>query len=257
MKKKLEFFFTTKEILNSNSMPNHFFVKSKMVNNIRDEAIQEGLLHHSKENLPKVEKNLERIETKRDVKAAKSRKTKTLNKWKKGSLTTKELIEVGLEYGLIENPKPRTYVFEDIELGTSKAKAGEYLKTNTEIYENFFKKLGEELEKDFENSSEKTFGDEPEFLFDLFKITITVFAPTRRRFDPPNIYPTVKALIDGLTDVCWWSDDDFEHLLEMSFRYGGLSGNKNYKVVLDIEEIVDTDDFQTESEIAGKTLFSK
>ena len=36
---------------------------------------------------------------------------------------------------------------------------------------------------------------------------------TRTRFDPLNAAPTVKALIDGLTDAGVWVDDDDEHLL--------------------------------------------
>lgn len=31
---------------------------------------------------------------------------------------------------------------------------------------------------------------------------------SRRRFDPPNYWPTLKALIDGLTDAGHWADDN-------------------------------------------------
>lgn len=67
-------------------------------------------------------------------------------------------------------------------------------------------------------------------------VAVTVYAPTRRRLDPPNLYPTVKALIDGLTDANLWPDDNHEVIKMMSFRYGGLSGESGkFKIVLDIE----------------------
>ena len=79
-------------------------------------------------------------------------------------------------------------------------------------------------------------------LFSHFGVNVTVYPPTRRRLDPPNLYPTVKALIDGLTDACWWSDDDFTHLLYTNFRYGGLSGEKGkWKVVLDVVRVNDSE----------------
>lgn len=79
-------------------------------------------------------------------------------------------------------------------------------------------------------------------LFSHFGINVTVCPPTRRRLDPPNLYPTVKALIDGLTDACWWSDDDFTHLLYTSFRYGGLSGEKGkWKIILDVVRVDDSE----------------
>lgn len=74
--------------------------------------------------------------------------------------------------------------------------------------------------------------------FDKFKVTVTTMPPTRRRMDPANLWPTAKAIVDGLTDAEWWEDDDFKHLLEISFRYGGLSGERDtflLKVV--VEEI--------------------
>ncbi|QBX16900.1 hypothetical protein Javan291_0024 [Streptococcus phage Javan291] len=56
--------------------------------------------------------------------------------------------------------------------------------------------------------------------------------------DPPNFYPTVKALVDGLTDAGIWSDDNHEVIRFMTFEYGGLSGVKGkYKIVIEVEEI--------------------
>lgn len=75
-------------------------------------------------------------------------------------------------------------------------------------------------------------------LFNRYKIRVVVAPPTRRRLDPVNLYPTVKAIIDGLTDVAWWDDDDFTHLLELSFVYGGLSGDKDtFKLKMEISEV--------------------
>ncbi|MBF7094270.1 hypothetical protein IYQ92_03185 [Streptococcus sp. HF-1907] len=70
------------------------------------------------------------------------------------------------------------------------------------------------------------------------EVTVTVFSPTRSRLDPPNLYPTVKALIDGMTDAGIWTDDNHKVIKMMSFVYGGLSNEKgHYRLVFDIEEV--------------------
>lgn len=60
--------------------------------------------------------------------------------------------------------------------------------------------------------------------FDFFTIDVYVYPPSNRRIDPPNLYPTAKPLIDGLTDANLWEDDDYSHLYRTSFYYGGRSG---------------------------------
>lgn len=69
-------------------------------------------------------------------------------------------------------------------------------------------------------------------------LVVTIFSPTKRRMDPPNFYPTVKALVDGLTDAGVWTDDNHEVIKYMTFRYGGLSGIKGkYRIEMEIKEI--------------------
>lgn len=79
--------------------------------------------------------------------------------------------------------------------------------------------------------------DKKEF-FNHFDIMVYICPPTRRRLDPANLYPTVKHLIDGLTDAGWWEDDDWTRLRTLSFRYGGVSGIKDtFKIIMEIEEV--------------------
>ena len=59
--------------------------------------------------------------------------------------------------------------------------------------------------------------------FDKYSVDVFVYPPSKRRLDPPNLYPTTKPLIDGLTDAGMWVDDDHEHMSSMTFYYGGLS----------------------------------
>lgn len=68
-------------------------------------------------------------------------------------------------------------------------------------------------------------------------VLVTVYPPTHRRFDAPNIYPTVKALIDGMTDAGVWSDDNNKIIKAISFTCGGVSGSKAYKVEISISEV--------------------
>lgn len=69
------------------------------------------------------------------------------------------------------------------------------------------------------------------------EVTVTVYSPTKSKLDPPNLYPTVKAIIDGMTDAGIWTDDNHKVIKKLSFVYGGLSGEKGcYKLTFDIEE---------------------
>lgn len=102
--------------------------------------------------------------------------------------------------------------------------------------------------------------EESDVFFDQFEILITVKPPTRRKIDPPNYYPTAKPIIDGLTDAGWWDDDNFAHMLEVRFRYGGLAGvtdddgkkdNSSFRVIFDIYEVKDDTDYITQAEFVN------
>lgn len=49
-------------------------------------------------------------------------------------------------------------------------------------------------------------------------VIVSVQYPTSGRADPANAYPTVKALVDGLTDFGVLTDDDSKHLPAMTFK---------------------------------------
>ena len=69
-------------------------------------------------------------------------------------------------------------------------------------------------------------------------LLVTIYAPTKRRLDPPNFNPTIKALVDGMTEAGIWTDDNHEIIKYMTFQYGGLSGIKDkYRIELEIEDI--------------------
>lgn len=77
------------------------------------------------------------------------------------------------------------------------------------------------------------------------EVSVTVCPTTRSRMDPPNAYPTVKALVDGLTDACWWEDDHWRFLPLMSFSYGGRSPVKGcYRLVLDVRRVDEVPDVE-------------
>ena len=69
------------------------------------------------------------------------------------------------------------------------------------------------------------------------EVRVIVYAPTKRKYDPPNWSPTTKALLDGLTDAEIWTDDNINIIKRVSFEHGGLSGNKNYRIELNIHEV--------------------
>lgn len=89
-------------------------------------------------------------------------------------------------------------------------------------------------------------GGDGRFLFDgPVEASVTVCPTTRSRMDPPNVYPSVKALVDGLTDACWWEDDHWRFLPLMSFAYGGRSPVKGcYRLVLDVQRVDEVPDVE-------------
>lgn len=60
------------------------------------------------------------------------------------------------------------------------------------------------------------------------EVVVRVYPPTKRRLDPPNLYPTVKAIVDAMTAAELWEDDDYKTLKRLSFEYGGTSGKKGF-----------------------------
>lgn len=87
-----------------------------------------------------------------------------------------------------------------------------------------------------------------DYVFNRFTVECYIYSPTRRSFDPPNLYPSIKALIDGLTDAQWWEDDNHEFMEWMRFRHGGRARDyiedmdpKSWIIRLEIEEVSNND----------------
>ncbi|MCD4557631.1 hypothetical protein [Schaalia sp. lx-100] len=51
----------------------------------------------------------------------------------------------------------------------------------------------------------------------LCMVSVYVQYAHRRRADPANTYPSVKAMLDGLTDAGVWVDDDSAHVAGPAF----------------------------------------
>ena len=49
------------------------------------------------------------------------------------------------------------------------------------------------------------------------EVVVTVCSPTKSKLDPPNLYPTVKAIIDGMTDAGIWTDDNYKVIKAITF----------------------------------------
>lgn len=65
-------------------------------------------------------------------------------------------------------------------------------------------------------------------------VIVTIHPPTKRRIDAPNFYPTIKALIDGMTDAGLWIDDNNQIIKFMTFILGEKTENKKYKFSISI-----------------------
>lgn len=89
-----------------------------------------------------------------------------------------------------------------------------------------------------------------------FAVEVTICPSTRSVIDPPNVYQTVKHLVDGCTDAGLWEDDNYQHLVLMSFRHGGrTSGKKGYmEVSLHIRDASSAEASAREQRPAGTTV---
>lgn len=54
-------------------------------------------------------------------------------------------------------------------------------------------------------------------------IVTPIMPKATARYDPPNYWPTVKALIDGMTDAGLWPDDNGHIIPRTSFDYSDES----------------------------------
>lgn len=183
----MRFEITQKEVLNANSLPNHFIVKGKMAAALRAKGAEAALAIHPQTEIAKT--RFAAIRAEEDLKVHKSRARKKMTKT---DATEEEILE-------------RLQKIED--------------------------------DSDLETPSCEI---DVEYPFSKFKVDVVIEAPTRRRFDPPNLYPTVKHIIDGMTDASFWEDDSFDQLVSMSFCAGGLSGiPKTFVVILNISSVED------------------
>ncbi|MBZ2197261.1 hypothetical protein [Occultella gossypii] len=69
--------------------------------------------------------------------------------------------------------------------------------------------------------------------FEQVHVCAFIQYPTAAKADPPNAWPTVKAMLDGLTDAGIWEDDDSKHVIATEFRREvGKSPRGEYRVRL-------------------------
>ncbi|WP_157366295.1 hypothetical protein [Arthrobacter sp. Soil763] len=54
------------------------------------------------------------------------------------------------------------------------------------------------------------------------RVVAEVWKPRRGRYDPGNLYPTAKAVLDGIVDAGLLSDDDWLHVVGPDMRHGGI-----------------------------------
>lgn len=53
------------------------------------------------------------------------------------------------------------------------------------------------------------------------RVIAYVVKPRAGRYDPGNLYPTAKAVLDGFTDAGLWPDDSHEYVIGPDMRHGG------------------------------------
>ncbi|MCP3426012.1 hypothetical protein NBM05_08355 [Rothia sp. AR01] len=76
-----------------------------------------------------------------------------------------------------------------------------------------------------------------DLVIDLNRVRIdaSVFKARANRYDPANLYPTAKAVVDGLVDYGLVVDDDWRHVEGPFLHHGGISAAPG--LLLRIEEL--------------------
>jgi crossover junction endodeoxyribonuclease RusA len=66
------------------------------------------------------------------------------------------------------------------------------------------------------------------------RIVAHIHKPRGGRYDPGNLYPTAKAILDGIVDAGILTDDDHLHVIGPDMRHGGKG---EPRIIIEIEEI--------------------
>jgi len=64
-------------------------------------------------------------------------------------------------------------------------------------------------------------------------ITAHIHKPRGGRWDPNNLWPTIKAAVDGLVDAGLLTDDDYKHVVGPDMRQGGKG---EARIIIEITE---------------------
>lgn len=67
--------------------------------------------------------------------------------------------------------------------------------------------------------------------FERVHVCAWIGYPTRAKADPSNSAPTVKAVLDGLTDGRMWADDDSEHVVAVEYRRDPQHSERGFHTV--------------------------
>lgn len=119
---------------------------------------------------------------------------------------------------------------------SSLAKGNEMISSNDRLHHMAKSQLTGHLREMASETDFSEYGTLPAFTSDnKCHIIVVVNPPTNRRMDSPNWYPTVKALVDGLTDIGLFADDDDSVISSITFMRGQKTDNKKYRLDLHIK----------------------
>ena len=65
------------------------------------------------------------------------------------------------------------------------------------------------------------------------RVIAHIHKPRTGRYDPGNLYPTAKAILDGIVDAGLLTDDDHKHVIGPDMRHGGKG---EARIIIEITE---------------------
>lgn len=71
---------------------------------------------------------------------------------------------------------------------------------------------------------------------DKAQLDFLVFKPTRGRYDPHNLAPTMKAIVDAIVRYGIVPDDDYRHV-KVTIDHGGISADKTAYMQVHIRKV--------------------
>ncbi len=117
-----------------------------------------------------------------------------------------------------------------------KTKADKKIHLNLNIYRNMNYILNNQCKVAFHEAFKPEMDKYKQcFISEKLKFTYTITAANKRKFDISNMLSVIdKFACDALVKEGFMPDDNWEHLVEVSYRFGGITGERTCELHIEV-----------------------